>query len=248
MTSDFSNRVAVVTGAASGIGAACARELAAAGARLIAIDLQPPKDTVARIRQDGGTCFELVGDVTSNQTWETAADLCKGLGGAHVLMNVAGFSQLNDHALDIDEQDWERLLGVNLKAHWLAIKHLVPQMRALGGGAIVNMSSIAAVIGAPNHAAYSASKGGVLALTRQCAIEFAPDGIRVNAVCPGPVDTPMVQTNTPEAMDAILDAVPLSRMATPEEVAKAMTFLASDFALSITGAALAIDGGMSASL
>ncbi|MXY34243.1 MAG: SDR family oxidoreductase [Boseongicola sp. SB0676_bin_33] len=220
--SEFSGKVAVISGVASGIGAACAQEFAEQGATV-------------------------VGDATQARTWTQAANAAADEGGARFLINVAGFSQLEDNALTLTEEDLQKLIDINLKSAWLGVRHVAPQLQK-DGGSIVNMSSAAALIGAPNHAAYSASKGAILALTRQLAIELAGNGIRVNAICPGPVDTPMVNTNTPEAMEAMINAVPLKRMAPPKEVASVFLFLCSTAANSITGVTLPVDGGMSISL
>lgn len=240
--------VSVVAGAASGIGAACAREMAASGASVVMIDTQDLSATAKDITDKGGHCFAVVGDVAKAETWKMAAHVSANAGGATTLFNVAGVSLKEDHALKLPEADWSRVLDVNLNGTWLGIKHIAPQMRQAKNGAIVNMSSATAIVGVQNHAAYSASKGAVLSLTRQMAIELAVDGIRVNAVCPGPVDTPMVQTNTPEAIEAFVEAVPLKRIATAREVAQVMVFLASSACRSVTGVTLPIDGGMTVSL
>ncbi|WP_419913907.1 SDR family NAD(P)-dependent oxidoreductase [Hoeflea sp.] len=245
---DFSGKVAVVSGVASGIGAATAREFAGSGAVVVGIDIKEPTETACRIDAEGGRMVSVVGDAALAATWKRAVEAAEQEGGVDFLANIAGYSQLEDNALTLSEEDWHKLIDTNLKSLWLGVKHVTPQLQKKGGGSIVNMSSVAALIGAPNHAAYSMSKGAILALTRQLAVEFAGDGIRVNAICPGPVDTPMVNTNTPEAMQAIINAVPLKRMAPPEEVASVFGFLCSDGANSITGATFPVDGGMTISL
>ena len=145
---------------------------------------------------------------------------------------------MEDNAETLTTNLFDKIIGVNLKGTWLGIKHLIPGMKKKGGGAIVNMSSATSLVGVPNHAAYSMSKGGVDALTRQVAVDYAKDRIRVNAVCPGPVRTPMVSTNTEEMMQQIVDAVPLKRMAEPEEIAETIRFMTSKSASSITGVVL----------
>ncbi len=245
--SEFSGKVAVISGVASGIGAACAQEFAEQGATVVGVDIREPSETSATLEGAKGKFVAVVGDATQASTWTQAANAAADEGGARFLINVAGFSQLEDNALTLSEVDWQNLMDINLKSVWLGIRHVAPQLQR-DGGCIVNMSSAAALIGAPNHAAYSASKGAILALTRQLAVELAGQGIRVNAICPGPVDTPMVNTNTPEAMEAMINAVPLKRMAPPKEVASVFLFLCSAAANSITGVALPVDGGMTISL
>lgn len=242
------NKVAVVSGVASGIGAAAALAFARKGATIIGLDLQDATDTVAKVEAAGGKMVSVVGDVTQTSVWQQVADSAKAEGGADILINIAGYSQLEDEAISLSEHDWHKLIDVNLKGVWLGVKHITPQLKEAGGGSIVNMSSAAALIGVPNHATYSSAKGAVIAFTQQIAVEYAPFGVRANAVSPGPVDTPMVNTNTPETMEAIVNAVPLKRIAAPEEIAETFLFLCSGAAASITGVNLPIDGGISMSM
>ncbi|SHI19382.1 SDR family NAD(P)-dependent oxidoreductase [Ferrimonas marina] len=243
--SEFNGKVVIITGSASGIGAATSLAYAKRGAQVIGIDLAPSTDTAAAIQKAGGKAEFVAGDVSDANTWQQTAKLAEAAGGADTLINVAGFSVLEDSIDTLTGELWQKIMNINLKGHWLGSQTLLPQMKRKGGGAIVNMSSATSLVGVPNHAAYSMAKGGVDALTRQMAVDLAKDNIRVNAVNPGPVRTPMVTTNTEEMMDQIVQAVPLKRMAEPEEVAEIMIFLSSNAASSITGVTLPIDGGLS---
>ena len=242
--SEFSHKVVVVSGSASGIGAASSKLYAELGAHVIGIDLAPSSDTAATIESLGGQFEFVAGDVSVEESWQKVATLAEAKGGADVLVNIAGYSVLEDNAETMTSDLFDKIIGVNLKGSWLGIKHLIGGMKKKGGGAIVNMSSATSLVGVPNHAAYSMSKGGIDALTRQVAVDYAKNRIRVNAVCPGPVRTPMVSTNTEEMMQQIVDAVPLKRMAEPEEIAETVRFLTSKAASSVTGVVLPVEGGM----
>ncbi|MBC7003020.1 SDR family oxidoreductase [Photobacterium sp. BZF1] len=243
--SEFKNKVVVISGAASGIGAETSKLYAELGAHVIGVDLAPAQETVTEIELQGGSAQYFVGDVSVEDTWQKVAVLAQEKGGADILVNIAGYSVLEDNAETLTSELWQKIMGINLKGHWMAAKHLLSGMKQKGGGAIINMSSATSLVGVPNHAAYSMSKGGVDALTRQLAVEYAQDNIRVNAVCPGPVRTPMISTNSDEMMEQIVNAVPLKRIAEPREIAEIIAFLSSSAASSITGTVLPIDGGLS---
>jgi 2-keto-3-deoxy-L-fuconate dehydrogenase len=226
MTS-FAGKRALVTGAGSGIGAAVARLLEAQGAEVIAADLT-------------GTDVHL--DVRDEkQVAAVARDV-------DVLVNVAGIGSTTtapDTPLDV----WEDVFAVNARGTFLCCKHAIPAMIARGGGSIVNIASVAALVGLRNRAAYCASKGAVVSLTRALAVDHVKDGIRVNAVCPGTVDTPWVRrlvADAGESLDELTARQPLGRLGTPEEVAEAAAYLASDSAGFVTGSVLVIDGGLTA--
>lgn len=240
----FTKKIVIVTGASSGIGAATARAFAQQGAQVIGFDLSDSSETAKAIAADGGTFYVAQGDVSQEKDWQSVTALADTIGGTDVLVNIAGFSALHDQPDQLSVADWQKIIDINLKGQWLGIKHAVASMRNKQTGAIINMSSATSLVGVPNHAGYSMAKGGVDALTRQTAVEFANDNIRVNAVCPGPVRTPMMATNSEEAMQQIVDAVPLKRIAEPEEIAELIKFLASPSASSITGVVLPVDGGM----
>ncbi|MFD2689870.1 SDR family NAD(P)-dependent oxidoreductase [Streptomyces phyllanthi] len=236
----------MVTGAASGIGAACARRLAAEGAVVLVTDLDA--DGAARVAEeitaDGGRALARRLDVTDPEAVERVVAEAAGLGGGlRVAVNSAG---IDGPLLPLGEfplAEFDTVLKVDLYGVFHSMRYQIPAMAAAGGGAIVNLASIAAHSGFSGYGAYSAAKRGVLALTRTAAREYAGSGIRVLSVSPGVVDTPMVAALPPGATDALLDAVPLRRTARPEEVAELIAFLASDEAAYLTGSDHAIDGG-----
>ncbi|HXK15890.1 MAG TPA: SDR family NAD(P)-dependent oxidoreductase [Gaiellaceae bacterium] len=225
---------ALVTGGGSGIGAAVARRLAADGARVIVADLSPQ----AVADELGATAVVL--DVRDEEQVASAmADL-------DVLVNVAGIGSTTN-APDTPLEVWENVFAVNARGTFLCCKHAIPGMTARGGGSIVNVASVAGLIGLRNRAAYSASKGAVISLTRALAVDHVDDGIRVNAVAPGTVDSPWVRRlveDAGESLDALRARQPLGRLGTPEEIADAVAYLAT--AEFVTGSVLVIDGGLTA--
>jgi 3-oxoacyl-[acyl-carrier protein] reductase len=241
----LAKKVAIVTGAASGFGAEIARRFAEEGVRLVLADLDPV--ACERIACEIGADF-LVADVSSGaDSAHMIATAIERFGRLDILVNNAGRPQAPTSIVETDEQEFERLMAVNAKAIFLAAKGATPIMRAQGGGVILNTVSVAAIRPRPNLTAYNASKGAALTLTKSLAIELAPDRIRVNAVCPGPGDTPMLATFVGGDSDAhraaFLSSIPLGRLCSPGDVAGAMVFLASDEASFITGAVLEVDGG-----
>lgn len=230
----FAGKRALVTGAGSGIGAAVARRLAADGAQVVVADLSP--EAVAD--ELGATAVVL--DVRDEEQVAPAmADL-------DVLVNVAGIGSTTN-APETPLEVWENVFAVNARGTFLCCKHAIPGMAARGGGSIVNITSVAGLIGLRNRAAYSASKGAVISLTRALAVDHVDDGIRVNAVAPGTVDSPWVRRlveDVGESLDALRARQPLGRLGTPEEIADAVAYLAS--AEFVTGSVLVIDGGLTA--
>jgi 2-keto-3-deoxy-L-fuconate dehydrogenase len=223
----FTGKRALVTGAGSGIGAAVARLLETEGAEVVAADLT-------------GTDVQL--DVRDEaQVAEVVRDI-------DVLVNVAGIgSTTNAPATTLDV--WEDVFAVNARGTFLCCKHAIRSMLARGGGSIVNVASVAGLVGLRNRAAYCASKGAVVALTRALAVDHVSDGIRVNAVCPGTVDSPWVRRLVAEAgesLDELRARQPLGRLGTPEEIAEAIAYLSSDAAGFVTGTIFVIDGGLTA--
>ena len=218
---------ALVTGAGSGIGAAVAARLTSDGHEVVAADLRPPAGGVPLDVRDEEQVAQIVRDVD----W---------------LVNVAGIGSTTS-APDTPLETWEDVFAVNARGTFLCCKHAIPGMRARGGGAIVNVASVAGLVGLPNRAAYSASKGAVIALTRALAVDHVGEGIRVNAVCPGTVDSPWVRRLVEESGESLAELrarQPLGRLGTPEEVAEAVLFLlTSEFS---TGTILTIDGGLTA--
>ncbi len=233
-TMSFSGKRALVTGAGSGIGAAVARRLAADGATVIVADLSPH----AVADELGAQAVEL--DVR-DETQVSAV-----MNDLDVLVNVAGIGSTTN-APETPLEVWENVFAVNARGTFLCCKHAIPGMAARGGGSIVNMASVAALVGLRNRAAYCASKGAVVSLTRALAVDHVSEGIRVNAVCPGTVDSPWVRRlveDAGESLDALRARQPLGRLGTPEEIAAAVAYLAS--AEFVTGSVLTIDGGLSA--
>ena len=242
----FTGRVGLVTGAGSGIGRATARLLAARGAAVVAgdVDLKSAAATVELIREAGGRAEPCRVDVTRADEVDGAVGLARqGFDRLDVVINCAGI--LRQSPLETtSEAEWQEVLAVNLTGAFLVTRAALAALRAGGGGALVHVASRAAIRAKEHHGAYSAAKAGILQLTQMAALEGAPHGIRVNCVCPGFVDTPMTRDGYGAgAPDAWSQICPLGRPGTPEDVARAMLFLASDEAAFITGVALPVDGG-----
>jgi NAD(P)-dependent dehydrogenase (short-subunit alcohol dehydrogenase family) len=239
-TQRFTDKRAFITGAGSGIGEAVARALHAEGATVTLADVSDTTDALAAELGERARAVRL--DVRDEDQVREA------MTPVEVLVNVAGIGSTTnapDTSLDV----WEQVFAVNARGTFLTCKHTIPGMIERGGGAIVNVGSIAALVGLRNRAAYCASKGAVVALTRALAIDHVGDGIRVNAVCPGTVDSPWVRRlvrDVGESLDALKARQPMGRLGTPPEVAEAILYLASDQAAFVTGSSLVIDGGLTA--
>jgi 2-keto-3-deoxy-L-fuconate dehydrogenase len=235
--------VALVTGAGSGIGAATARRFMEAGATVVGGDLSR-----ATVEEAGSGIVAVELDVRDEASVERTVERAEALGGIDVLVNVAGIGSTTN-APETPVEVWDDVLAVNARGTFLCCKHAIPPMAARGRGAIVNVASVAGLVGLRNRAAYCASKGAVIALTRALAVDHVGDGIRVNAVCPGTVDSPWVRRLVEEAgesLDALRARQPLGRLGTPEEIAESVLYLASDAAAFVTGTAFVIDGGLTA--
>jgi NAD(P)-dependent dehydrogenase (short-subunit alcohol dehydrogenase family) len=240
-------KAGLVTGAASGIGRACAMRFGQESAAVVVSDLENARaggeETVAQIVAAGGTAEFFPCDVALEEdNEELVTYVVERFGGLDFAHNNAG---IGVHALlaDTSAEDFDRTIAVNLRGTFLGMKHQIRQMLAGGGGAIVNMSSNAGLHAVKFLSAYTASKHGVVGLTKNAAIEYAEDGIRVNAVCPGAIMTPLMTAQTPERQQEILAPQAMKRFGTPEEVAAAVVWLCSDEASFVTGVALPVDAG-----
>jgi NAD(P)-dependent dehydrogenase (short-subunit alcohol dehydrogenase family) len=246
-------KVALITGAGNGMGRAAAMLFAAEGARVVAVDAVADAGaaTVEAITDAGGDAAPVVADVSDEDAViRMIASAVESFGALHVLYNNAGIFPADDGGTtDTSVATWDRVMDVNLKGVWLGCKHGIPAIIESGGGAIVNTASFVALMGAATpQIAYTASKGGVLALTRELAVEHARNGVRANALCPGPIDTPLLAElmADPEWARRRLVHIPMGRPGRAEELAKAALFLASDDSSYMTGAALVVDGGITA--
>jgi len=251
---DLSNKVAIVTGAASGIGAAIVRLFVEAGAKVVAVDMDTNLTSQVHSLAEGrhDQVRAIVGDVSQGET--AHAYTCAAIdefGRIDVMINNAGVAVVKPIA-DHTPEEWDRVMNVNVKSIYWSARHVVPVMKANGGGLFLNTGSISSVVGIAGQGAYGPSKGAVVQLTRQMAIDYAPFGIRVNAVCPGTVDTPLLRKAAVESGDpsAFLGGLerghPIGRIASADEIAQFFLFLSSDHARFFTGAVLMIDGGFSA--
>lgn len=247
----FENKSVVVTGAGSGIGRETALQFAAAGASVLVADIDSESVTATRdaITEAGGTAYAVTADVSDNAAVEAMIQTALvEFGSIDIAINNAGIS--GAHGLGIheySEDSFDSVMAINVKGVWLCLKHEVPALLQNGGGSIVNVASVAGLIGVPGNAAYAASKHAVVGMTKSVALETAKLGVRVNAVCPSFIDTPMVGNITqtdPNLEKRITRASPMRRLGTVEEVAEAIVWLSSPAASFVNGTTLAIDGGL----
>ena len=252
MASRLDGKVAVVTGGSSGIGRTAALTLATEGAR-VAIGnrrVREGEETVRLIREAGGEAMLVRTDVTKAAEVEALMRVTvEAYGRLDCAFNNAGTAGETALTADCTEENWELTLTLNLKGVWLSMKYEIPEMLKNGGGTIVNNASVGGIVGMRGRPAYAASKGGVIQLTRTAALEYAKLGIRVNAVCPGFILTPMVEgpmSLKPELEEQIKRIQPMGRLGTPQEVADAVVWLCSDASSFVTGHTLVLDGGLAA--
>ena len=245
----FAGKVAFVTGAANGIGRAAALAFAREGASVVVADVseQGNQETARMIEEAGGRALAIKCDVTRAQDVKAALDkTIETFGRLDAAFNNAGVEQAKAALADITEEEWDRIVAINLRGVFLCMKYEIPLMLKHGGGAIVNTSSGAGVKGFADGAAYVATKHGVVGLSKAAALDYAQSNIRVNTVCPGIIDTPMmgrVSGGTPEGREGVIAQEPVGRMGKPEEIAATVVWLCSEAASFVLGHAMVVDGG-----
>jgi NAD(P)-dependent dehydrogenase (short-subunit alcohol dehydrogenase family) len=246
-------KVSLITGAAGGMGRVAAGLFASEGSKVVLSDVveEPGEQAAEEIRASGGEAAFVRADVSRAADAEGMVRFTvETFGGLHVLYNNAGVFLADDGGtVETPEEVWDRVIAINLKGVWLGCRYGIPGMLESGGGSIINVASFVALMGAATpQIAYTATKGGVLSMTREIAVEYARRGIRANALCPGPIETPLLAEllADPAARARRMVHIPLGRLGQAEEVARAALFLASDESSLMTGAALVVDGGITA--
>lgn len=247
MENNFKNKIALVTGASFGIGRATAIAFAERGAKVAVVDFIKDNETIELIRSKGGEAIFIKCDVSKEEEVKKMVEkVVATYGSIDYACNNAGVEGILASTHECTAENWEHTIGVNLKGVWLCMKYEIQQMLKQDAGAIVNMASIAGLVGFQGLPAYVASKHGIVGLTKTAALEYAKSGIRVNAVCPGVIKTAMVDRITGEVKEVekqFEDMEPVGRMGQPEEVAEAVIWLCSNASSFVTGNAMAVDGG-----
>jgi NAD(P)-dependent dehydrogenase (short-subunit alcohol dehydrogenase family) len=246
------DKVTIITGGASGMGRVAARMFAAEGARVVVADVTEPaaQSVVDEVKAAGGEAIAVVADVSKEaDAQRMVEETVAAFGRVDVLYNNAGIMPKADHSvIDTSVDDWDRVMAVNLRGVFLGCKYAIPKMLEQGSGSVINISSFVALVGCSNpQDAYTASKGAVLALTKSLAVQFAPRGVRTNAICPGPVETPLLMdwlVKDEEAKRIRLARNPTGRFGKPEEIVHMAIYLASDESKWTNGAAMVVDGGI----
>lgn len=243
----FNDKVVIVTGSTFGIGKAAAIAFAERGAKVVLSDWMEDVETAAKIKEIGGESIFVQCDVSDEEAVKNlVAQAVKHFGRLDFAFNNAGIEGMPAPATDCSTDNWDKTININLKGVWFCMKYQIPEMLKTGGGSIVNNASIAGLVGFAGMPAYVASKHGVVGLSKNVALDYAKEGIRVNAVCPGVIRTPMIDRftgNDKEVEKQFAEKKPMGRIGDPEEVAETVMFLCSDAASFITGQALAVDGG-----
>ncbi len=248
MSKQLDGQIVLVTGAGSGIGRATAELAASAGATVICTDVKAADETAAAITAAGGTAEGHELDVRERSVWQAVAtETVEKYGRIDCLCQVAGIvSPTADTVVDLTEDGWNLILDIDLKGMWLGMQAVIPAMMKAGGGKVVNVSSVAALIGMQNTAAYAAAKGGIIGISRQTAIQYAAEKIRVNVIAPGTIETPILGDIPQELYDAMIAGTPAGRLGTPDDVAAMAVHILGPGGDFITGQTFVIDGGWTA--